>query len=70
MDKSVAATLPDRDQMMLDRLEDSLSGAKEFWNVFCHLDKNRSDSITFEEFEAAMTNEYMTAYMAHRPRAS
>jgi hypothetical protein len=64
VEKSVSASAPDRDDMVMQQRVKANQDAAEFRRVCMLLDDDKSGFITWKEFEKNMHNEVMVAYMA------
>ena len=64
VEKSVLATQPDRDELILEQCRKSRKEADELRTLVNLLDTDGSGSISFDEFVECMHDERMVSYMA------
>lgn len=64
VEKAVGAAAPDRDELVLQQRAKSRQDAREFTHLCKMLDRQRTGTITWEQFKEHMQNQAMVEYMA------
>lgn len=62
VDKAMRLAQPHRDQLLLAKRREELGSAQELRNLFSHIDRNNSKTVTKQELQESMKDDALSSY--------